>query len=207
MRRKRLLVVELSNGHEFRMFLERNGMASNTLRKAGKDNRGRVTLTQSNSFNFPVEEIFGTLKPLPRWKMLLGTFLALVLLSLGVPAAYPLTLDLQPVVFSILLIVTISLVITLLFRKRAIQVRLGLGDGCVMISEASEGGRLTRKLVPSRVELKPDGTIVVEREGRAWEFRRMELRFASTQDADKALIMLKQSQQGSKAGIQLPSQS
>lgn len=77
--------------------------------------------------------------------------------------------------------------------------RLGPGVGCVMISEASEGGRPSRKLFPSRVEVKPDGSIVVEREGRAWEFKRMELRFASTQDADKALIMLKQSQQGSKA--------
>ncbi len=156
-------------------------------------------MTQSNSLNSPVEEISGTLRPLPRWKMLLGTFLALVLLGLGVPAAYPVTLDLQSVVFSILLIVTISLVVTFLFRRRAIHVRIGLWNGGILVGEVSEGGQPTCKLIPSSIEAKPDGSIVVEREGRTWEFKRMELRFASSQDADKVLIMVRQSQQDSKA--------
>src|SRR5436309_2911423 len=53
------------------------------------------------------------------------------------------------------------------------------------------------KLVPSRVQMKSDKVIEVERKGKRWEVKRIELQFTSQQDATKAIEMLKQTSSGS----------
>jgi len=73
-------------------------------------------------------------------------------------------------------------------RNKTVKVRIRPGERCLLIT--SEWEPNPGKLVPSRVQMKSDKVIEVERKGKRWEVKRIELQFTSQQDATKAIEML-----------------
>jgi hypothetical protein len=131
------------------------------------------------------QEITAELKPvMPKWQM----FMVMVFLGLSVPAAYPPAFDPNTVAFYGLLFLAIAAVLTYVLRNKTLRVSLGKGEGCVLILH--EWRPDPGKLVPSSVKRKTDRVIEVERKGRLWEIKRIELRFANSDDTTKALLML-----------------
>jgi len=132
------------------------------------------------------EEVTAEMKVLsPRWPMVVG----LLVVTLGFSSAYPPTLDLPTIVFFLFLWATIPLVLAYVLRKKTVRVRLRSGDRYIVISD--ETSPTAGKLVPSRITQKTTSKILVEREGRPWSVKKMELRFTNSQDATKAALMLR----------------
>jgi hypothetical protein len=132
------------------------------------------------------EEITAEMKVLsPRWPMVVG----LLVVTLGFSSAYPPTLDLPTVVFYLLLWATIPLAIAYILRNKTVRVKLRPRDRYILVSD--ETSPTAGKLVPSRITQKATGEILVEREGRPWSVKKMELRFANSQEATKAALMLR----------------
>ena len=76
----------------------------------------------------------------------------------------------------------------LLVERQARQVTIAPADDCVLINDPSRPG--LGKLIPSLVVQEDDMRIRVERTGRRWELKRMELRFSTPEDTSKAVAML-----------------
>ena len=78
---------------------------------------------------------------------------------------------------------------TYLLRHKTVLVRLRQGGSHILIGDETRS--TPGNLIPSRIDQKDDRSIIVERRGKPWEIKRMELRFANAQDATNALLMLK----------------
>jgi len=138
------------------------------------------------------DELSGRMKPLvPRWQLFAGLLGFLLLF----PTAYPPALDANTVFFDVVLLTGLAALSAYLLRNRTVKVRIRPGERCVLIT--SEWEPNPGQLVPSRVQMKSDKVIEVERKGKRWEVKRIELQFTSQQDATKAIEMLKQTSSGS----------
>ena len=138
------------------------------------------------------DELSGQMRPLvPRWQLFAG-FLGFLLLF---PTAYPPALDANTVFFWVVLLTGLAALLAYVLRNKTVKVRIRPGERCLLIT--SEWEPNPGKLVPSRVQMKSDKVIEVERKGKRWEVKRIELQFTSQQDATKAIEMLKQTSSGS----------
>ena len=138
------------------------------------------------------DELSGQMRPLvTRWQLFAG-FLGFLLLF---PTAYPPALDANTVFFWVVLLTGLAALLAYVLRNKTVKVRIRPGERCLLIT--SEWEPNPGKLVPSRVQMKSDKVIEVERKGKRWEVKRIELQFTSQQDATKAMEMLKQTSSGS----------
>src|SRR2546425_9980684 len=131
------------------------------------------------------DELSGRMRPLvPRWQLFAGLLGFLLLF----PTAYPPALDANTVFFWVVLLTGLAALLAYVLRNKTVKVRIRPGERCLLIT--SEWVPNPGKLVPSRVQMKSDKVIEVERKGKGWEVKRFELKFTSQQDGTKALERL-----------------
>lgn len=143
------------------------------------------------------DELSGQMKPLvPRWQLFAG-WLGFLLLF---PTAYPPALDANAVFFWVLLLTAMAALLAYLLRNKTVKVKIKPGEGCLLITNEWEPN--PGQLVPSRVQMKSDKVIEVERKGKRWEVKRLELQFTNDQDATRAMEMLKGASSASSLHLQ-----
>jgi hypothetical protein len=130
-------------------------------------------------------EIRAGLKPLmPWWQWIAG-----LMLFTGGFAVFPQNFDLPSLTFFILVLVGVATAMAYFLRKKSVPVTIKVGEGCVLLQDPTRPD--LGKLVPSRVVQKDDHRVLVYREGRRRELKRMEFIFANAEDTSKAMLMFK----------------
>ncbi len=76
-----------------------------------------------------------------------------------------------------------------LVRNRAVSVTMKPGNNCVLINDPTRPD--LGELVPSKVVQEDDRRVLVYREGRRRELKRMEFIFANAEDTSKAMLLFK----------------
>jgi len=131
-------------------------------------------------------EIQAALKPIaPWWQWILG-----LMFFVGGVAGFP-VVEVSPlgVVFGILVLVGLALVLYYFVRNRAVSVTMKPGNNCVLINDPTRPD--LGELVPSKAVQEDDRRVLVYREGRRRELKRMEFIFANAEDTSKAMLLFK----------------
>jgi hypothetical protein len=121
---------------------------------------------------------------MPWWQWIAG-----LMLFAGGVAVFPPTFDLPSITFFILVLVGIATVMAYFLKKKSIPVTIKLGEKCVLLQDPTRPD--LGKLVPSRVVQEDDNRVLVYREGRRRELKRIEFIFANAEDMSKAMLMFK----------------
>jgi hypothetical protein len=142
--------------------------------------REPITAAKSSS-----TEISAELKPVaPFWQRIV----AMMFVVGGVGSFTLLLGSWWSVVFSVSVLAGMGAVLAYWSRDKTVKVTIVPADDCVLINDPSRPG--LGKLIPSLVVQEDDMRIRVERTGRRWELKRMELRFSTPEDTSKAAAML-----------------
>jgi hypothetical protein len=121
---------------------------------------------------------------MPWWQWIAG-----LMLFAGGFAVFPQTFDLPSIIFFILVLAGMATAMVYFLRKKSIPVTIKLGEECVLLHDPTRPD--LGKLVPSRVVQERENRVLVYREGRRTELKRMEFIFANAEDTSKAMLMLK----------------
>ena len=104
-------------------------------------------------------------------------------------AVFPQTFDLPSITFFIFVLAGIATAMAYFFRKKSIPVTIKLGEECVLLLDPTRPD--LGRLIPLRVVQQDDHRVLVYRQGRRRELKRMEFIFSNVEDTSKAILMFK----------------